>query len=185
MASCTSYRPHLKDGEGNVVSVHRGGGGTYPGQVQIGGYPKVPTPPPPARSGRGRRYPKVPTPPTPARSGWEDGYPKVLAPPHPGQGLATGRAVCLLRSRRRTFLVCNYFTSMYSPNVSMASCTSLWSPAARIRSPGRTWRSSSRYPSLCTAAWVASSPSRTDFFGLPTHSENIPQLRERLNTCAQ
>ena len=74
------------------------GGGGYPVQ---GTYPqsKVLTPLPPARSGWGEGYPKVPTPL--ARSGRRGGTPRYITPPpHRGQGLATRRVVCLLRSRR-------------------------------------------------------------------------------------
>ena len=84
------------------------------------GYPKVPThpptakvPTPPVRSGQGG-YLKVPTPwprhlpPWPGQ-GRGRGYPKVPTPPlakvpTPCQGLAIWWAVCLLCSRRRTFL---------------------------------------------------------------------------------
>ena len=81
------------------------------------GYPKVPTPL--AKSGWRRGYPKVPPPPSqvkmgktvpqgtypPPQSGQDGGggTPRYLPPP-PGQGLATQRAVCVLCSRRRTFL---------------------------------------------------------------------------------
>ena len=75
---------------------------TYPlSQVRMGR--RVPNL---ARSRQESGYPKVPTP-HPARSGWGGGYSKVgtlwAKVGTPGQGLATQRAVCLLRSRRRTF----------------------------------------------------------------------------------
>ena len=73
-------------------SVHRRGRARF----------KVPTPrpryPSPSQVWWGRRYPKVPTPLP--RSG--QGGSRYLPPPR--QGLATRLAVCLLRSRRRTFL---------------------------------------------------------------------------------
>ena len=101
---------------------------TPPGQTRLGGTPRYLFPP--SRSGlgegtprylslhpgQGGGYPKVPTPHpgqggggvaqgtySPPKSGRGRGYPKA-APPPPGQGLVARRAVCLLRSRRRTFL---------------------------------------------------------------------------------
>ena len=153
-----NYRPHTKDGEGNVFSLSTGGegaGGTYPKvptptparsgqgggvpqgayllprclhlpvQVRMGGGRDIPRylPPPPPRYlpppiqvRKGRWYPKVPTPakiptPPPSRSGWGRGrgYPKVPTPPsqgtYPPPGI--GQHICLLRSRRRTFLFQN------------------------------------------------------------------------------
>ena len=108
-------------GEGNSFSLlvcpHPGEGGTYPGQVQMGGGPQGIYPPPKpgqdeekgvpqgtyptgqVRMGRGTpRY----LAPWPGQDGGR-GYPKVGTPP-PSQGLATRRAVCLLRSCRRIFL---------------------------------------------------------------------------------
>ena len=79
--------------------------GYPPSQVRVGGYPcRVP---PLARSGWGvpcrGGYPAGGTQvgyPPPARSGWGGGYPVRTT-----EGvLASQRTVCLLRSRRRTFL---------------------------------------------------------------------------------
>ena len=102
-----------------------------PGQVMRGrGYPKVPTPWPrhlhplgQVRMGEGMGYSKVPTPwprYLPLSQGiyplgqvrvGGGGIPRYLPPPpakvptpSPSQGLPTRRVVCLLRSRRRTFL---------------------------------------------------------------------------------
>ena len=80
------YRPHPKHGDSNVFSLSTPGGGG-------GGTPrylppllaKVPTHPPPARSGWGVAQGTYPL----ARSGWGEGYPKVPNPlakvPTPGQ----------------------------------------------------------------------------------------------------
>ena len=94
--------------EGNsfrvLVCPQGGRGGTYPGLVQ-GTYPlppaKVPTPP--IRSGWREGVPQGTYPHPPARSGW--GVPQGTYTPPPHQVLATRRVVCLLRSRRRTFLL--------------------------------------------------------------------------------
>ena len=112
-------------GSGGVPCQVQPGGGTLPGGVPWpGGYPgQVP---PPARLGWGVPCWGVPWPggypgqvPPPARSGW--GGTLVRYPPsqvrmggypagggYPGRTtegvLTTRRAVCLLRSRRRTFL---------------------------------------------------------------------------------
>ena len=116
--SCTFYRPHPKDGEGNVfslsVSSHlEGGGGTYlPGRGVPtfpgldGGVPTFPG------LDRGGTYL-----PGGGVSTWVGNPPPHQGrypPPHQGRYpptrtawhvLATRRAVCLLRSRRRTFLL--------------------------------------------------------------------------------
>ena len=105
--------------------VTTGGGGTPrylppPGQVLMGRGTQGTYPP--ARSQWGEAVPQgtypqpdqvlmgegVPQgtyhPPRPGRDRGR-GYPKVSTPHPPGQGLATRRAVCLLRSRRRICLV--------------------------------------------------------------------------------
>ena len=92
-------------GEGNSFSLlvcPQGGGGYLP-------WPGPRYLPPKARSGWGEGVPQGTFPPV--GSGWGEGYSKVptpqpryLPPPPPHQGLAIRRAVCLLRSRRRTFL---------------------------------------------------------------------------------
>ena len=90
------------------------GQGTYPPARSGRGYPKVPTPLGQVRTGDTPRYlpPGQGTyPPSQVRG---RGYPKVPTPS--GQGLATRRAVCLLRSRRRTFLLAHV------GNVGAASC---------------------------------------------------------------
>ena len=89
-------------------------GGTYLGQVQMGGVPTLTGGGGLSTLARSRwgvptlaggvptlvgGYPNVGTP----WPGQDEGYPKVGTPP-PIKGLATQRAVCLLRSRRMTFL---------------------------------------------------------------------------------
>ena len=78
-------------GEGNsfslIVCPHPGGtypgrSGTYPGQIQTGGYPKVP----PAKVGNPSQG-KYPPPPGQVRIG---GYPKVSYPPNPDKDLLHG-----------------------------------------------------------------------------------------------
>ena len=100
------YRPHPKDGEGNVFSPFTPGGGGVHGQVQTGGALArsrwgVPWPGPgstPARSAQGVPWPGM-------------GYPPVhrWGPPPSRDRTADRvldmwRVVYLLRSRRRTFL---------------------------------------------------------------------------------
>ena len=83
-----------------------------------GGGPKVPTPQPrylpPGQVRMGEGYPKVPTPTAKVPTPWPgqdrgEGVPQGTYLPTPSQGLATRRAVCLLRSRRRTFLFTKNF----------------------------------------------------------------------------
>ena len=109
------------------------GPGVYPSQVQLGGgYPCGGVPhlgyPPLDLAGR---LPHLAYPPSDLAGGYPDGgTPPQVHPPHwtwPG-GTSTGggyptsyritdgvldtpRSVCLLRSRRRTFLFCRYFTN--------------------------------------------------------------------------
>ena len=83
-----------------------GGGGTLPGGTLPGGYPVGGTlPGVPCWGVPCGGYPAGGYPgrvPPPARSGW-GGYPVRTT-----EGVVTTRrAVCLLRSRRRTFLFCN------------------------------------------------------------------------------
>ena len=83
-------------GEGNVFNLSTGGGGGGGGTPRYLPSTKVPDPPCPGQDG-GKRYPKVPTTP----------LAKVPTPPRDRTAygvLDTPRSVCLLRSRRRTFL---------------------------------------------------------------------------------
>ena len=102
-----------------------GRGGTYPGQLQGaypprpsqdgGRYPKVHNPWPGQDGGRGTpRY----LPPWPGQDGGK-GY----LPPPPGQLLATRRAVCFLRSRRRNFLFYIMFSCIRQNKCSTISLT--------------------------------------------------------------
>ena len=121
------YLPPAKSNGGGTPRYLLPGQGTYPppSQAQWGGvgtYPQqryLPPPPHQARSDGG--YPKVPTP---ARSDGGGGVPqgtyplskvptplpRCLSPPRDRTAygvLDTPRSVCLLRSRRGTFLFCN------------------------------------------------------------------------------
>ena len=119
------------------LSVHRGGRGGYPGQVPPpppggvpgsgtppGGYPGpgtplgVPGPPTPPGGVPRSRYPPGGTPIWVPPQG---GVPRSRYPPprggYPGRTtegvLTTRRAVCLLRSRRRTFLLYLFLASFF------------------------------------------------------------------------
>ena len=103
----------MREGNSFTLLVCPQGGG-----VPQSTYPPAKVPTPPARSGwEGGGTPRyLPhdqgtyPPPRPGQDG--RGYPKVPTPIHgtyppsppPGQGLPRRQAVCLLRSRRRTFL---------------------------------------------------------------------------------
>ena len=76
--------------------------GTYPhGRIRMGkGYPKIPTPSQ-IRMGKGICQGTYPL----ARSGQEILTPLTKVSTPSSHGLATRQAICLLRSRRRTFLL--------------------------------------------------------------------------------
>ena len=116
----TKWVPHPADG-GTPSKIRMGGILGYP-PFKIGWGTSPPSrlvPPtiqdwmeyPPARTGWGTPLSKTEcrTPPPPSKTGW--GTPPSPRLPPSGdrlakQALATQRAVCLLRSRRRTFLLC-------------------------------------------------------------------------------
>ena len=118
---CFVTRPHPKDGEGNIFTgvcpfTSTGGGGVHPSQVGGGGGWFTPLPcvrtgwgyptgwdwmgVPPIRPGWGTLSPSG-LDGIPPRNGW--GYPLPIG--RSGDRAATQRAVCLLHSCSRTFLL--------------------------------------------------------------------------------
>ena len=147
----------LFTGGGRVGTYPPGQGIYPPLQVRMGGgggqgYPKVPNPPSP-QPGQDREVPQVPTPPPPSRWGWGRGewgggnpryptplsrlgwvgrgYPKVPTPSPRDRtaygALDTLRSVCLLRSRRRTFLYKSIFNHNRIPSVCLCMIFLKWS----------------------------------------------------------
>ena len=128
--------PHLPIGPGwrdspPRVPQHQTWGGDSP---CWGGYPTSGTPP----SDLARGYPTLGTPPV--KSGWGDTPSRVTPAPQSDLGCAlwretdgvldTPRSVCLLRSRKRTFLFCFYFvTTLNHPLTLSSACHILLKPA--------------------------------------------------------